>query len=190
MDRAASKRCSRFQSTLPVGGATVELTAYDQLRYLFQSTLPVGGATLGKFIMPHLLVNFNPRSPWGERLGIRYAISQVVSEFQSTLPVGGATRYGANFDCGKIDFNPRSPWGERLSIHAPRGGSDLISIHAPRGGSDAVTKGTEDWGDLFQSTLPVGGATHRIHRGHGKIKFQSTLPVGGATEPFPRQTWP
>ena len=59
---------------------------------------------------------------------------------------------------GFCDFNPRSPWGERLtivntffndfliSIHAPRGGSDLvwkhwrefcgISIHAPRGGSD------------------------------------------------------
>ena len=79
-------------------------------------------------------VNFNPRSPCGERRG---------------LP-------------GKLDtqryFNPRSPCGERLprrlnvgltvwiSIHAPRAGSDKnekrmtqedrISIHAPRAGSD------------------------------------------------------
>ena len=61
----------------------------------------------------------------------------------------------------EMDFNPRSPWGERhmvmtlelepitISIHAPRGGSDVlippgsvllvdISIHAPRGGSDSL----------------------------------------------------
>ena len=57
-----------------------------------------------------------------------------------------------------------------ISIHAPRGGSDLegkvakiegylISIHAPRGGSDAGS-GLAAWlQSVFQSTLPVGGAT-------------------------------
>ena len=101
-------------------------------------------------------------------------------------------------------FNPRSPWGERLttlavvaegfniSIHAPRGGSDQsfycflqialgISIHAPRGGSDLFHQLKETIEKLFQSTLPVGGATKSLKYATKNFLFQSTLPVGGAT---------
>ena len=56
-----------------------------------------------------------------------------------------------------------------ISIHAPRGGSDadisdmptniIISIHAPRGGSDAEKPCPVDPEEVFQSTLPAGGAT-------------------------------
>ena len=56
-----------------------------------------------------------------------------------------------------------------ISIHAPRGGSDpahwrmrstgQISIHAPRGGSDAENLIDRARRVIFQSTLPVGGAT-------------------------------
>ena len=80
-----------------------------------------------------------------------------------------------------MDFNPRSPCGERhirvvvvvgyavISIHAPRVGSDCwdgdewieqpISIHAPRVGSDVDKLTREKMLALFQSTLPVWGAT-------------------------------
>ena len=123
-------------------------------------------------------------------------------------------------------FNPRSPCGERLrcsfqllqafsiSIHAPRAGSDkgstldamplFISIHAPRAGSDALRSHSSFFGDVFQSTLPVRGATiiadyiklcqaisiHAPRAGSDDIRgctygsfasFQSTLPVRGAT---------
>ena len=83
-------------------------------------------------------------------------------------------------------FNPRSPCGERpekvsddkyirkISIHAPRVGSDYpgccstaatwISIHAPRVGSDIVYTRTFSFHFLFQSTLPVWGATAKMHR--------------------------
>ena len=172
--------------------------------YLFQSTLPVGGAT-SQVDRPCLVVmDFNPRSPWGER---PYQVSV------SMVPG---------------DFNPRSPWGERPGqpitdcIHRifqstlPVGGATPtetvqlwwgnISIHAPRGGSDKLPV----WLGVklikeFQSTLPVGGATAQvstlidqvrvisIHAPRGgsdnssaescKLynKCQSTLPVGGAT---------
>ena len=105
----------------------------------------------------------------------------------------------------------------------------IISIHAPRGGSDAVMGRSRvitgnfnprsPWGErqlvvslehqilLFQSTLPVGGATKAIFltltyndisihapRGGSDVTctqdlstgsvFQSTLPVGGATQPY------
>ena len=56
-----------------------------------------------------------------------------------------------------------------ISIHAPRAGSDAhvnqspcfhtISIHAPRAGSDPLVYGVTISGAVFQSTLPVRGAT-------------------------------
>ena len=57
-----------------------------------------------------------------------------------------------------------------ISIHAPRAGSDrdaaieeynqyLISIHAPRAGSDVRLRRKGQSRKLFQSTLPVRGAT-------------------------------
>ena len=59
--------------------------------------------------------------------------------------------------------------GDQISIHAPRVGSDgavhlvdvvlLISIHAPRVGSDPVFHKRLLKVKIFQSTLPVWGAT-------------------------------
>ena len=83
-----------------------------------------------------------------------------------------------------LNFNPRSPCGERhtktlvhhrgvtISIHAPRVGSDdrardwsnrclMISIHAPRVGSDCPRLLLRLLLNVFQSTLPVWGATRQ-----------------------------
>ena len=81
------------------------------------------------------LLNFNPRSPHGER--------------RHRIPVPTRRRY----------FNPRSPHGER-----PGGAEDVeskayISIHAPRTGSDRTEEVTQISRELFQSTLPARGAT-------------------------------
>ncbi len=126
-------------------------------------------------------MNFNPRSPCGERRGCLLGCSK------------------------RPDFNPRSPCGERLraaewvfpggviSIHAPRVGSDAsaasvitqgadISIHAPRVGSDTVFQRPRDGAGQFQSTLPVWGATGiNPDLVLADDSFQSTLPVWGAT---------
>ena len=143
---------------------------------------------------------FNPRSPRGERLAQQQCCCET-NRFQSTLPVGGATevmnlmkplllisihapREGSDcHDPGKED-------SQEISIHAPRGGERHlailhywllmdISIHAPRGGSDLPS--FIFWTLLFQSTLPVGGATSRFSYSFSWLEFQSTLPVGGAT---------
>ena len=123
-----------FQSTLPVWGATCYSTGLISAETLFQSTLPVWGATNPKSTTIPSTVNFNPRSPCGERPE-KAVFCRVPYEFQSTLPVWGATEalmaeYQATY----------------ISIHAPRVGSDRlprvwqakanISIHAPRVGSD------------------------------------------------------
>ena len=106
--------------------------------------------------------------------------------------------------CLVNSFNPRSPWGERhAGSHTPPV-KNFVSIHAPRGGSDSPTTGRGSTQSMFQSTLPVGGATpapsgaksvarcfnprspwgERLNRKiftPGRWMFQSTLPVGGAT---------
>ena len=86
-----------------------------------------------------------------------------------------------------------------------------ISIHAPRAGSDKFAEPTADKTTIFQSTLPVRGATtwenintsrkeyfnprspcgerlSATNRGGTDVEFQSTLPVRGATRGLmPRQ---
>ena len=58
----------------------------------FQSTLPVRGATAVFFTHFALIYYFNPRSPCGERQCCQSAMMHKV-EFQSTLPVRGATQH-------------------------------------------------------------------------------------------------
>ena len=57
----------RFQSTLPLRGATasmpLKLWHYNE----FQSTLPLRGATAKSGDLDSLAEDFNPRSPYGER---------------------------------------------------------------------------------------------------------------------------
>ena len=73
-------------------------------------------------------------------------------------PRGGSDRNRCDCYPSRPDFNPRSPWGERHSFTPV---ASLIQI--------------------FQSTLPVGGATGQSQPPEVVAEFQSTLPVGGAT---------
>ena len=125
-------------------------------------------------------MNFNPRSPCGERRG--------------TTSMDRDSKY----------FNPRSPCGERpFSLSLPSY-SLMISIHAPRAGSDAGSDLDKRMTEIFQSTLPVRGATLVIQLVYTTLRisihapragsdtteidiavramlFQSTPPVRGAT---------
>ena len=122
-----------FQSTLPVWGATAA-AGLSQRKLAISIHAPrVGSDDLHAVVLHHQL-NFNPRSPCGERLIPPFKV-YIYCSFQSTLPVWGATILGTS--SGEI---------RAISIHAPRVGSDTvkgdtktkqnISIHAPRVGSD------------------------------------------------------
>ena len=79
---------------------------------------------------------------------------------------------------------------EKISIHAPRGGSDdssnecpvyyFISIHAPRGGSDRLVNRISRADRLFQSTLPVGGATWKHIQASSSNPISIHAPRGGS----------
>ena len=147
--------CPLFQSTLPARGATT-LQGSAASVLIFQSTLPARGATSARaFALPDYL-NFNPRSPHGERPAAgaprkqRSAISihaprtgsdersrfcpAGLLEFQSTLPARGATLTSMDSKVMSI-FQSTLPARGATFRHAgvwyiP------ISIHAPRTGSD------------------------------------------------------
>ena len=190
----------RFQSTLPVWGATHRGTGLERL-HRFQSTLPVWGATVyrgGLRHKPDISIHaprvgsdsfwpaysqnffyFNPRSPCGER---RASIKKLTERriFQSTLPVWGAT----------TGYSFKSRWVS-ISIHAPRVGSDGSLLphtqHSPNFnprspcGERHYGRVSAYDGEIFQSTLPVWGATEQNSIISAARKFQSTLPVWGAT---------
>ena len=147
-----------------------------------------------------MICYFNPRSPWGERRDDDPQLTGSVL-FQSTLPVGGATReqIGAN-KSGLISIHAPRGGSDKCSTAQWR--NKEISIHAPRGGSDrrlSRQKGTttyfnprSPWGErrfyhlpifaepLFQSTLPVGGATaDRKQQGY-RSDISIHAPRGGS----------
>ena len=146
-------------------------------RFGFQSTLPVWGATSQYFARESISFYFNPRSPCGERPNQRSGNPKIL-RFQSTLPVWGATR-------------KKGRWRLHLhiSIHAPRVGSDYSQTHLciflryfnPRSpcGERPIYPPINKVGDLFQSTLPVWGATlETIPQGAGNSDFNPRSPCG------------
>ena len=171
--------CLEFQSTLPVRGAT-RPSVVIALFSAFQSTLPVRGATKRVLLcgapgdisihapragsdmagsqIRAIALNFNPRSPCGER-----------------PPPAARERRGPH-------FNPRSPCGERLrQALAGYFTKEFQSTLPVRGATlDSVFVAVRL--SRFQSTLPVRGATFMPRKGVKPMsQFQSTLPVRGAT---------
>ena len=144
-----------FQSTLPVWGATGA-----GIRQRAGGRISIHAPRVGSDSMESAAaleaLNFNPRSPCGERRFTSTATATGTG-FQSTLPVWGAT--GAGELCGASlgNFNPRSPCGER-----PHPDLDFVAIFG-----------------RFQSTLPVWGATHCSRRRFSHSRhFNPRSPCG------------
>ena len=147
---------SRFQSTLPVWGATVQVVVETLSKEISIHAPRVGSdrfPSLSRKVKSH----FNPRSPCGERL------------------------HAAGGEAGGDYFNPRSPCGERRDTQGDSSSFGTISIHAPRVGSDNRPRWLLHHLRLFQSTLPVWGATDGVYSLTPSLICQSTLPVWGAT---------
>ena len=95
----------------------------------------------------------------------------VMITFQSTLPVGGATR--------DLHSGAHSSLHDALPICV---GRRRVSIHAPRGGSDIVPVTTFSNYVLFQSTLPVGGATEYTAHVRYNTGVSIHAPRGGSDD--------
>ena len=224
-------------------------------RRKFQSTLPVWGATATTPCTPSFWMCFNPRSPCGERRETLHEthetvivsihaprvgsdkqpdlleLSEIVSihaprvgSDRKEVPLCLTTsRFNPRSPCGERRhtkmstdysgcFNPRSPCGERrtyrtfcevaagVSIHAPRVGSDAgeqfgiaamyVSIHAPRVGSDCCGATIMYRAVVFQSTLPVWGATVKVRMALQVTPVSIHAPrVGSDEKALPRRRY-
>ena len=109
-----------FQSTLPVGGATLKRV----YQYTFQEIsihAPRGGSDRpGRYQHPGQK-NFNPRSPWGERPD-HLRVFPIYRDFNPRSP-WGERRSQMQHKRIRSYFNPRSPWGERPDNIDKREGS-------------------------------------------------------------------
>ena len=111
---------------------------------------------MGWSLMVVTCMDFNPRSPDGERLAHRLSNVSLMTLFQSTLPGWGATKDGT-----------RHPCPPPISIHAPRMGSDCSP--------GAIVVAMSE----FQSTLPGWGATHVASESRGRrFDFNPRSPDG------------
>ena len=172
------RRCTGiFQSTRPIRGATSRkppprctssisihaphtgrdprIFAMYATHSAFQSTRPIRGATpiepLPQFVRAH----FNPRAPYGARLGATYP-RLLAKAFQSTRPIRGAT-------CPEARF--------RVAVHT------FQSTRPIRGAT--IPQITYIFRAKFQSTRPIRGATrHPKHHATTPPHFNPRAPYG------------
>ena len=147
-------------------------------------------------------VNFNPRSPHGERRKL-FRRKLFAALFQSTLPARGATRdyrrrraiyhisihaprtgsddYLCGLSDNPQDFNPRSPHGERLTplffgFHHIR----YFNPRSPHGERHVCGEYYITYGN-FNPRSPHGERREFDFTDIYTAEFQSTLPARGAT---------
>jgi len=200
----------RFQSTLPVRGATMASTSFPVSKR-FQSTLPVRGATYFPFcggwvevISIHApragsdirdrpddpLVGISIHAPRaGSDDGVLFATAEA-KKFQSTLPVRGATSRWRPESLRRHHFNPRSPCGERPAVMADYKRWQQISIHAPRAGSDRIRQRCRRSWLYFNPRSPCGERRSRpVH--HCTLHIISIhAPRAGSDRKPPSRTPP
>ena len=151
--------------------------------------------------------NFNPRSPHGERQGLRKSQRRDII-ISTHAPRTGSDHTPACTTHGFEYFNPRSPHGERRSESVRRDHHLYFNPRSPHGerrphcglflfglyfnprsphGERQVSLHPSGKPHLFQPTLPARGATCQHIGQVSKSRFQPTLPARGAT-PAPART--
>ena len=162
-----------FQSTRPIRGATIPAPAS-----IFVSCISIHAPHTGRDCIQACkrdgCDHFNPRAPYGARLGGDSDIADCVF-ISIHAPHTGR------------DSKATHPLPLRaISIHAPHTGRDVtqlpraflcdaISIHAPHTGRDFAGHAAVILGNIFQSTRPIRGATAKMHNLCSAFLQQQTI---------------
>ena len=177
--RPRATTISRFQSTPSVGRATVTGETDSDLVIDFNPRPPWGGRRYRRKISC-LNCHFNPRPPWGGRpaQGGRKFKS---CKFQSTPSVGRATRPNLFRLQYRRNFNPRPPWGGRPKVVKTVYDTIAISIHALRGEGDNLCDTVKIYHKISIHALRGEGDYKKRLEELKNTLFQSTPSVGRAT---------
>ena len=193
-------RLFEFQSTLPVRGATTTAAREEGSDPYFNPRSPYGerpGGAAGA--VPSMLISIHaPRTGSDDNDGPQAFVAKISIH---------APRTGSDPPCldfadllsisihaprtGSDGFSQDRKLKRSISIHAPRTGSDFFPLHKPL--VRVYFNPRSPYGErrrfpmisyrslIFQSTLPVRGATTAYSLVCTAKEFQSTLPVRGAT---------
>ena len=143
----------------PLAGSDAIMTTPGFTDSIFQSTLPLRGATVVEFTDTTERGDFNPHSPCGERPFQSSNLPDRTPSISIHTPLAGSDR--GRLGCGHIPghFNPHSPCGERPDCRAV---FDHLRNH-------------------FNPHSPCGERRYLFSPFTGSMLFQSTLPLRGAT---------
>ena len=151
------------------------------LRQFISIHAPRVGSDLSSEIQPSDKVDFNPRSPCGERLSSACVHAIVLSYFNPRSPCGERHFVSGTHSTGALFQSTLPVWGAtgngRHRIRRRR-----ISIHAPRVGSDGFILARLGLGGYFNPRSPCGERHLYSPLCVMRSGFQSTLPVWGATK--------
>ena len=186
----------------PLAGSDKRSLFYSPVPCHFNPRSPCGERPAASFVAS-MISDFNPRSPCGERHLPRHLRTEsfVISIH---APLAGSDPHPSPYPGDTHNFNPRSPCGERLRRAKAPAHHRYFNPRSPCGerlGKAWSIQGPDDFNprspcgerlrgrefcavlSLFQSTLPLRGATRRPKATRPTCPFQSTLPLRGATRP-------
>ena len=124
---------------------------------------------------------FNPHSPCGER-PIAVSLPNLRPDISIHTPHAGSDRTRKIATRVHINFNPHSPCGERRSLATALNGNCAISIHTPHAGSDSSDSSATPDLRIISIHTPHAGSDYRYSFLSATVSlFQSTLPMRGAT---------
>ena len=148
-------------------------------RQIISIHAPLAGSDTVGIMVAASVWDFNPRSPCGER-PLRGGKMVELSRFQSTLPLRGATLDFWMDSCVKI-FQSTLPLRGATTFVILDHITHTISIHAPLAGSDAFLPATIQPRRDFNPRSPCGERHYCWSKDRDGRLFQSTLPLRGAT---------
>ena len=93
---------------------------------------PLTGSDPAGQAVYHITGDFNPRSPYGERLHVK-PIQISDGDFNPRSPYGERLLLSGTPTGGKYDFNPRSPYGERPQAVYPSPVKKYFNPRSPYG---------------------------------------------------------
>ena len=148
----------------------------------FQSALPLRGSDMTCPQSAFLLTHFNPRPPCGERQQRQCQLQ--LGDISIRAPLAGSDCPGWRRCSSSGYFNPRSPCGERHGARARPRARRLFQSALPLRGATGPRSLGKTYA-IFQSALPLRGATSLVNGINDGLKeFQSALPLRGATATF------
>ena len=171
----------RFSIHTPHAGSDASSQIFASVLSSFQSTLPMRGATANARQVWQCRIQFSIHTPHAGSDQIQFRQTCLRWCFQSTLPMRGATRKALSCVKGYTFQSTLPMRGATAGSCAENADTDQFSIHTPHAGSDRSGNIRDGDVQFFNPHSPCGERQKTIVDREISLLFQSTLPMRGAT---------